>query len=182
MGPYFQAYNLAGLQTRWLPCLYCQTWAQNRVHAVQDFSHISWQALQTKLHFCSHNGCLVCLPSLHMQEAVGHRAAVAGFVSTVLLAVLSLAVWFLTRRRVDPNGGILALFARGEVPADGDGSRRVFTSQALVFDCFWVGQVLMAVVPAMVLFRLGWFEFVIALGVYRALSEVSWEAAHVGVG
>ncbi len=56
----------------------------------------------------------------------------------------------------------------------------------MIFDCLWIGQVLVAVVPGIVLFYLRCrkgdeLAFALVLAVYCTLSEVSRLMEHIGV-
>ncbi|KAK3391211.1 hypothetical protein B0H63DRAFT_558048 [Podospora didyma] len=99
----------------------------------------------------------------------------AAFISTVLLGIVSLVVVVLSRHRVDRNGGIFALAAKGGIGTVVKEARRgvdrFHHHHSELFDGVWTAHTLVVVLATILLFSLENQSFALALGVYRALSE-----------
>jgi hypothetical protein len=95
----------------------------------------------------------------------------AVWIISMVLAVVSVAVSGWRRRQLDPNGGIFALLKNRPRSENPDGET-AFKRQAKLLDCLCISQ-LFVVVTAFVLSRYRLWSFVVGLGIYQTLSQVS---------
>ncbi|KAL2016142.1 hypothetical protein VTK56DRAFT_4233 [Thermocarpiscus australiensis] len=110
----------------------------------------------------------------------------AAFVSSLVLALFSLAGAGVTRYQCDRHGGIIAVAAaatnwltRANVKA-AQSSRNVTENYSLyvtydkLFDCIWFSQIFV-VIAAIALYGNGYRSFALVLGIYRALfQQLHW--------